>query len=499
LIDEDWVQQTFQFAASPAKGPWRSHQQTGKFAVQFSEGETALITIQREPVVSVGLISGIEKLSFDLHGEYQAQDGTRFAAGSYQALASGTQRVEIKDESGRTCVVSAEFMLSPCQTLTGSFTVRDVTIGIDFHWQRKQDQQFRGALRLKPNARGRLIVINEIAVEAYLTSVISSEMSATCHPELLKAHAIISRSWLLAQLKPWKVERSCASLPGDPSPDAQRLIRWYSQESHTDFDVCADDHCQRYQGITKATSPSVFAAIGATYGRVLVAGDELCDARFSKSCGGMTEEFSAAWEDESLSYLAARYDGETFPAGFQLPLTIEANAAHWIQSSPPAFCNTSDRTILRRILPDFDQETEDFYRWRVKVEQEELQRLLQTKLGIDFGPIKKLEPVERGHSGRLVRLRIVGEREALIIGKELEIRRALSPSHLFSSAFVAEAGTLRSGVPESFTLLGAGWGHGVGLCQIGAAIMAERGYDYQQILAHYYTGSGLHELYPQVF
>ena len=418
--------------------------------------------------------------------------------------------------------------------LTATFTIRGVTIGLDFHWQRQEDQQFHGTLRLRRDTQGRLSVLNEIAVEAYLTSVIASEMSATSPAALLQAHAIISRSWLLAQLPPWKVARVKASAQPYEVGGERHLIRWYDQESHTEFDVCADDHCQRYQGIAKATAPAVFEAMHATTGQVLVYDDALCDARFSKSCGGMTEAYAAAWEDRHVPYLTARYDGDTLPAGFALPLTDEANATRWILGAPEAFCHTTDHTmlarvlpsfdqetvdfyrwrvtlaqaqaqelrntptrILARVLPSFDQETVDFYRWRVTLAQAQAQELLHTKLGLDVGPIHRLEPVARGASGRLVRLRIVGERATCVIGKELEIRRALSSSHLYSAAFVVQPEPHQARVPERFTLIGAGWGHGVGLCQIGAALMAARGYAHEHILAHYYTGATLHTLYPR--
>jgi len=453
--------------------------------------------IEREPIVSVGLMNNAQAVSFELKGEFADATGVRFGAGEYQTvIACG--RVEIVDASGRHFSSGAEMHLTPIDP-TSSFIVRDVVIGIDFHWEQKQDQRFQGSLRLKLNAEKRLTVINDISVEAYLASVISSEMSAMADAELLKAHAVISRSWLLAQMKDWKRPRIKSDSRIEIISGEKQLIRWYDQESHTDFDVCADDHCQRYQGVTKATSPMVASvtegAIQATFGRVLAAGEELCDARFSKSCGGMTESFDAAWANEKFSYLAASYDGEAFPAEFPRPLTDEANAEKWIRSSPPAFCNTTDANVLGKILPDFDQATQDFYRWRVTVAQDELQALLQRKLGMEFGAIRKLEPVERAASGRLVKLRIVGERETLVIGKELEIRRALSPSHLYSSAFVVETDGNGSGAPTQFTLLGAGWGHGVGLCQIGAALMAERGYNFEQILAHYYHGARLQSAY----
>ncbi len=458
--------------------------------------------IEHEPIVSVGLMDNAESVSFELKGEFADPTGVRFGAGQYQAITA-CGRVEIVDASGRRFSSGAEMCLTPIAPAS-SFIVRDVVIGIDFHWQQKQDQQFQGALRLKLNAEKRLAVINDIPVEAYLTSVISSEMSAMADSELLKAHSVISRSWLLAQIKSWKRPRIKSEPKIEVVNGEKQLIRWYDQESHTDFDVCADDHCQRYQGITKATSPKVFDAIQATFGRVLTYGEEMCDARFSKSCGGMTESFDAAWADEKFAYLAVAYDGDAFPANYTLPLTEEANAETWIRQSPPAFCNTTDAKVLGKILPDFDQATQDFYRWRVTIAQQELQELLHLKLGklgIDFGAIHRLEPVERAASGRLVKLRIVGERETLIIGKELEIRRALSPSHLYSSALVIEtAGVIETAdrgsiAPAHFTLIGAGWGHGVGLCQIGAALMAERGYGFEQILAHYYRDSRLQAFY----
>lgn len=445
--------------------------------------------IEREPSVAVGLMTGASDVAFDLKGAFVNSAGERLEAGSYRAKPSGAG-VEIVRDTGWRGLSASEYRLTPVEP-SASFVIRDVTIGVDFHWQRKQDQEFQGALKIRLDADGQLAVINEVPIEAYLASVISSEMSANSHPELLKAHSIISRSWLLAQMKPWKKERRKPAFAIQTSGGEKQLIRWYDQESHAGFDVCADDHCQRYQGVTKATSAKVHEAISATPGQVLVYGDELCDARFSKSCGGMTESYDAAWEDSPKPYLAVSYDGEKFPEGFDLPLTEEANAERWIRNSPPAFCNTNDKNILGKILPDFDQETTDFYRWRVMITQDELQDLLRRKLGVDFGFVRRLEPVERGASGRITRLRIVGERETMVIGKELEIRRALSPSHLYSSAFVVESDE-SSG---AFTLIGGGWGHGVGLCQIGAALMAERGYVFGRILEHYYRGARLYGLY----
>lgn len=449
--------------------------------------------IKDEPRVEVGLLSNVALVDFELIGGFAGAD-QRFAAGGLQARAARSG-IELVAASGQVITHVPELHLTPLDP-AATFVVRGVTIGIDFHWQRQQDQTFQGALRIRPVA-GRLLVSNEVPVEAYLASVISSEMSATAQPDLLRAHAIVSRSWLLAQLKQWKRPRRRLEPQLATGNDEPQLIRWYDQESHTDFDVCADDHCQRYQGITKATSPTVFAAVQETWGQVLSYQQELCDARFSKSCGGMTESFAAAWDDTAVDYLAVSYDGANFPPEFALPLSDEANAKRWIRSSPPAFCNVADKNLLGKILPDFDRETPDFYRWRVTIAQAELQELLQRKLGVEFGAIHRLEAVARGASGRIVKLRIVGERTTLVIGKELEIRRALSPSHLYSSALVIETEGTEAGAPARFVLHGAGWGHGVGLCQIGAALMAERGADFRQILAHYYRGAQLYQLYER--
>ncbi len=450
-------------------------------------------TIDREPHVSVGLMTGAESVAFELNGAFVNSAGERLDGGIYRAETFNNE-IAVVSEQGRRGLSASEHLLAPAEP-SASFIVRDVTIGIEFHWQRKQDQKFQGALRIRLESDGRLTVINDAPVETYLTGVISSEMSASASAELLKAHSVISRSWLLAQMKPWKKAGQKPSFAPQTIDGEKRLIRWYGHESHTDFDVCADDHCQRFQGVGKATSASVYDAIRTTFGQVLTFDDELCDARYSKSCGGMTESYDAAWDNSRFPYLAVSYDGEEFPAGFGLPLSDEANAERWIRNSPPAFCNTKDKSVLGKILPDFDQETSDFYRWRVTITQDELQELLRSKLGVDIGAVHKLEAVERGASGRITQLRIAGDRETLVIGKELEIRRALSPSHLYSSAFVVESEGRSGGAPASFTLIGAGWGHGVGLCQIGAALMAEQGYDFRRILEHYYRGARLYTLY----
>lgn len=429
-----------------------------------------------EPFVQVGILQA-DRLSFELYGGYTA-DGTPVMPGIRQATV----------REGQVCidgVQQAAFLFRPCDT-DASFSLRDVTIGVGFHWERRETQTFRGELHLLV-ADGRLLVINRLPVEDYLVSVISSEMKATSSPEFLKAHAVISRSWLLVQMEKRHLHNAPSAVRTDDS-----LIRWYDREDHTRFDVCADDHCQRYQGVTRADNPNVLRAVRETAGQVLVADGRICDARFSKCCGGITERFSTCWDDTDYAYLQPVRDqaGTTAP----LPdLTREEEAERWIRSAPDAFCHTSDAHILRQVLNTYDRETTDFYRWRVTYTQAELATLLRERTGIDFGDILRLVPLQRGPSGRICRLRIEGTRRTFTLGKELEIRRALSRSHLFSSAFVVDCD--RSLPPARFTLLGAGWGHGVGLCQIGAAVMGERGYTYDAILHHYYPHTTIETRY----
>lgn len=440
--------------------------------------------------MDVGIVSA-ERVSFSLNGSYTAKGET----------AEGEQTVEYGEDGIRwNGKRYGELVFSPCG-MNASFSLNDVVIGVNFHWERRETQTFLGSLRFVVDA-GKVCAINRLPVEDYLKSVISSEMSAASSLELLKAHAVISRSWLLAQMRRREEKSPVAAAAVPFSKTEEELTRWYDREDHSLFDVCADDHCQRYQGITKATSPHVEHAVKATEGEVLAYGGELCDARFSKCCGGMTEEFQYCWENAPKEYLAATRDkvasqDESLLCGNSgtSDLTVEANAERWIRTAPDAFCNTNDKRILSQVLNDYDQETADFYRWRVEYAQKELSEIVSEKLGMDFGKILDLVPLERGRSGRVCRLRIIGTRKTYTVGKELEIRRALSKTHLYSSAFVVDRQDLADGVPQKFVLTGAGWGHGVGLCQIGAAVMGERGYSYRQILAHYYHGAEIKKIY----
>ena len=442
----------------------------------------------KQPQVSVGIVSGT-KIRFSLNTPYMAKG----------KLIEGEQMVEFS-EGGILWNGSQyrELTFYP-QSADASFSLYDVTIGVNFHWQRCETQIFLGTLRLVVDS-DKVCAINELPVESYLTSVISSEMSATSSIELLKAHAVISRSWLLAQM-----EQRCKLQSGEETNGFfsfirkdDELIKWYDREDHTIFDVCADDHCQRYQGITKATSEKVSQAVMATCGQILMDGDEICDARFSKCCGGVSEEFQYCWENIKKPYLTAVRDifGNKSSDVSSLPdLTVEANAEQWIRSVPEAFCNTSDKKILSEVLNDYDQETTDFYRWHVTYSQEKLKHLITENLKMDMGDIIDLVPIERGNSGRICRLKIVGTLRTFTIGKELEIRRTLSDTHLYSSAFVVDKERVENGVPQEFHLTGAGWGHGVGLCQIGAAVMGAEGYRYDQILLHYYRGAEIKKIY----
>ncbi|WP_339738099.1 SpoIID/LytB domain-containing protein [uncultured Sunxiuqinia sp.] len=443
--------------------------------------------MNRQPEIQVGILA--EKvITFELDGHYDSREemnGLRF-----RAELSGEEIVIISD-SGQQ-MKGKEFIFQ-ASSVEDSFLLEGVTIGIDFHWEQKENQRFRGDLKLIVEG-GKVRAINLVLLEEYLRSVISSEMSATSSSDLLKAHAVISRSWLLAQINKSEQLKSGSVSNQSIQETEGEMIRWYDREDHRHFDVCSDDHCQRYQGITKIVNEKASRSVDDTFGEFLILGDEICDARFSKCCGGMSENFENVWQPVAHSYLSKVFDSE-YSEATGIDLRREGEAEEWIRSSPDAFCNTNDKQILSQVLPDFDQATTDFYRWRMSYTQEQLSSLLLKKTGIDFGQVIRLEPVERGHSSRLIKLRIVGVKRTMIIGKELEIRRALSESHLYSSAFVVDYHDVQGGIPQQIELSGAGWGHGVGLCQIGAAVMGEKGYDYQSILKHYFKGAELKKIY----
>jgi len=442
-----------------------------------------------EPYINVGILTA-KKLSFELYGD--------FSIIGHKDSFSGIYTAEIKDNhivcksSKHQVQPTNRIEFIPADPISESFLLRDVVIGRKFHWERKEKQRFIYSMILLKSG-DEIVAINHIPLERYLTSVISSEMSAKSSIELLKAQAVIARSWMLAQ-----IERSAQLKENKVTHETlvefkDELIKWYDREDHNLFDVCADDHCQRFQGVTKIITDAAFNAVEQTNGVVLLSGGKVCDTRYSKCCGGLTESFENVWEPVKHPYLTSVVDYKFEPENFNLDFSDETNSEKWIKGNPPAFCNTADRKILSQILVDYDRETKDFFRWKVEYTQDEISSLIKDKSGIDFGDIMDLIPVERGNSTRLVKLKVVGTKKTLTIGKELEIRRLLSKTHLYSSAFfIRKTG---NDIPEKFTLYGAGWGHGVGMCQIGAAVMAEMGYNFDEILLHYFKSSELKKIY----
>jgi len=448
-----------------------------------------------EPEISVGILSETS-LNFELYGDFKSPGFRNTFSGRFTAavqddkivITRGTDRLEVTNE----------IIFEPQDPGVESFLIRDVTIGVDFHWQRKQKERFTGALKLlKENDK--VTVINVLPIENYLASVVSSEMSSKSELQLLKAHAIVSRSWIISQLMKPKANQGPRSKNDadvlNTESGEDEIIKWYDRQDHTSFDVCADDHCQRYQGITKIFTENARKAVAQTYGIVLVENNRVCDTRYSKSCGGISEAFENVWEPVKYDYLSSVIDYKFEPENYDLDFTQERNAVKWIKSKPNSYCNTDDKKILAQVLLDYDQETTDFFRWKVEYTQQELADIIKSKSGLDFGDIIDLEPVERGYSARLTRLRIKGTKKTLVIGKELEIRRILSPTHLYSSAIIAEKDDIVNDIPQKFIIYGAGWGHGVGMCQIGAAVMAERGHLFDEILLHYFKNARLKKIY----
>ncbi|HLZ20228.1 MAG TPA: SpoIID/LytB domain-containing protein [Smithellaceae bacterium] len=439
--------------------------------------------IKSEPKIKVAILQKSPEAALVLHGVYCLAGG-RTASGSFTARAGGGGMTLLND-AGQIIARGNELTLTPDDPSKNFFTLQNVRIGIDFHWDRLQTLSFRGGLMIKINDDETFSLLNLIGLEDYLASVISSEMSAEAPLEFLKAQAITARSWLVAMLEKKKSPRAAQLRTDD------EIAVWQDVNDHEGFDVCADDHCQRYQGITKIISENVARAIDATSGEFLVSGDRICDARYYKCCGGRTEEFRSAWEDVSYPYLSSIADA----AEIHPPIASEEDATLWLDSHPAAYCNTSDKDILKRILPAFDLETLHFYRWRVEYEKEELRQILLKKSGIDFGNLQHFLPVERGPSGRISKLKIIGSKRTVVVGKELEIRRWLSDTHLLSSAFIVAVEHDPAGNIKRFIFHGGGWGHGVGLCQIGAAVMATQGFQAREILAHYFTGAAIQKLY----
>lgn len=426
-----------------------------------------------EPTIAVGLLEGKTRVRVILNQAFVDRAGDDWPAGTYEVQ----RRADTLEITGpRTASYANSWQLVPGNA-TFALTSR---VGHQFHWAEDELQQFAGGVRVECDEAG-LRVINDVPLETYLASVVCSEMAADCPLELIKAHSVISRSWLLAQ-------RAHADTARAPWQENVRGQRWYDQTAHAAFDVCAEDHCQRYHGLGRISTKTVREAIAQTRGEVLTYEGNICDARYSKSCGGVVEDARAAWGDEPVPYLVSFFDGPQTQAPAH-DLTTEEGFRLFLKRPPDAYCQCSDERVLNLILPERDRRTTpDFYRWSARISPAQIAHWLQEKRHVDIGRPVALEAVERGASGRLVSLRVVGTTGSMTLGKELEIRRLLSDSHLLSSAFVVEPeGSAHA--PDGFVLHGAGWGHGVGLCQIGAAVMAVGGHDHHAILQHYYPGT----------
>jgi SpoIID/LytB domain protein len=437
--------------------------------------------MKNEPKITVGIMDRQTEASGRLDGNFLG-DGFGPVSGRFSAKATAGMIVLTEEAHREICRSKLIRVTAHEDSL---FTLFNVTIGNRFHWERTEDQTFQGSLILQVRDDGTITAINEISLEDYLISVISSEMSSAAPKEFLKAHAILSRSWLLAALDRKKKAKDAPKLAERLIENEKEVMRWYDRQDHDLFDVCSDDHCQRYQGTTKILSEQAEEAIRETRGMAMTYQDEICDARYSKACGGLTEEFDTAWDGKRIPYLESISDASI---SHHL-IGTEEEARRWILSEPEAYCNTKEGALLEKILPDFDRETKGFFRWRVEYSREEMEEILREKSGFDFGTLKEITPLQRGPSGRISRLKIIGSKRSMVVGKELEIRRWLSRSHLYSSAFIVtvEAGRL--------IFHGAGWGHGVGLCQIGAAVMATRGFSAEEILRHYFRGIRIKRVY----
>ena len=445
---------------------------------------------REEPLISVGILTE-KKIVFELHGNYMVAGSETYFRGIFSAEIKDNQIVcsNNSDKIENT----EEILFAPEDPHSESFLIRVVIIGIDFHWQRKEKQRFNHSLKIIRDGN-KVVAINILPLGNYIVSVISSEMSAKCSLQSLKSLSVVSRSWVLAQLEKRETEEVVEKNLSINQPEDE-LVKWYDREQHKNYDVCADDHCQRFQGITKVSTENAREAVTQTRGIVLLSEGKICDTRYSKSCGGITEDFENVWETVRVPYLISKIDYKYEPENFNIDFSNEANARKWITGNPQSFCNTSDKVILSQILIDYDQDTTNFFRWRVEYTQNDLTAIIKDKSGIDFGDILDLIPVERGSSARLIKLRIIGTKKSLTVGKELEIRRILSKNHLYSSAFMVDKIIGKNDMPKKFILHGAGWGHGVGLCQIGGAVMAEKGYQFDEILLHYFSNVTIKKIY----
>ena len=444
-----------------------------------------------EPLLSVGILTD-KKINIELYGDFKVAGNKNVFSGLF-SIEAKENKIVCKS-SKEKFEFENEIIFEPGDPVSESFVIRDVIIGSSFHWERKEKLRFIYSLKIILS-KGKIVAVNLIPLESYLVSVISSEMSAKSSIELLKAHSVVSRSWVISQIEKSSNKKTKRLETGSSVKLEDEIVRWYDREDHDLFDVCADDHCQRYQGVTKINSESAKNAIKQTKGIILLSENKICDTRYSKCCGGITEAFENVWEPVKNRYLVSISDYKFEPENYLVDFNNEANARKWILGQPPAYCNTNDQKILSNILVDYDKATKDFFRWKVTYTQKELAEIINKKTGEDFGDILNLVPVLRGFSARLIKLKIVGTKKTLIVGKELEIRRILSKTHLYSSAIIIDKEDVKEEVPQKFIIHGAGWGHGVGLCQIGAAVMAEKGFMFDEILLHYFKHTTLKKVY----
>lgn len=344
-------------------------------------------------------------------------------------------------------------------------TVSNIMIGIQFHWQKHEDLDYRGIIEVGFNNQGKLVVINEIDLENYLVSVNSSEMTSDCPIGLLESQTVVARNTVLATMG--------------------------KHHYNTNFHLCSDDHCQCYHGKKREQQVSR-QAVENTWGRILLHGDEICDARYSKICGGIMEDYRYVWENRDIPYMVSGIDSDE---EINYPANTEETAKELIDTSLPAYCNTDLHKLPENLANLYS--TQNLFRWEVTYPREELESLISEKTGKDIGELQDIIPLERGDSGRLIYINLVGSDKTLKIGKELEIRRVLSKSHLYSSCFYVRKEMGTDGKVSRFILKGAGWGHGVGLCQVGATVMASKKIPYQKILEHYYKNTNLVSLYSR--
>ncbi len=424
----------------------------------------------KEPTIRVGLIQDREntKFSIDKSVSLVPEKGMKI-----KLTPQGKETWRIFANEGLVCenltthekhaYPEAGFIRIEPEDLKNTLTVlHDVTIGIQFHWEREEDDDYPYILEFCKSSAKKIMAINELPVERYLESVISSEMSGDCPSALLHAHTVIARSWLLAQMQ---------------------------NPPHVNYLVCHDDHCQRYQGMRRWTK-SAGNAVKDTHGEVLTYQGEICDTRYSKSCGGITENFENCWPPQKVSYCQTIVDAPENKISPVPDLTKEENVRTWVTFRPASFCNATPQE-LERLLVEYDREIKDLFRWEVIYSQDEITKLIESKTQRKLGQLKEIKTGKRGRSGRLLSIDFIGTTGNIHVDDQLEIRRVLSPSHLYSACFVVDTEGGKDSVPDKFILRGGGWGHGVGLCQIGAAVMSTHGYDYKQILQHYYRGTEL--------